>query len=104
MEEQHWRELLLARLGPLLQSRRVAFELNVLTDYGTDPLSGVASAVVSVAEQLAAAALVVSGHRKGSLAEWLLGSVSDFAIHRCAVPVVVLHAAPGGSGEQAQQA
>lgn len=44
-----------------------------------------------MAEKLDAAALVVCGHSKGTVAEWLLGSVSDFAAHHAAVPVVVLH-------------
>lgn len=49
--------------------------------------------LVSTADQLDAAALVlvVCGHRKGAFAEWLLGSVGDFAVHHSAVPVVVLH-------------
>lgn len=64
---------------------------NILIDYGSDMLSGVAGAVVSTAEQLNVAALVVCGHSKGTSAEWLLGSVSDFAVHHSAVPVVVLH-------------
>jgi hypothetical protein len=54
-------------------------------------LQGVAAAVVSTAERLNAAALVLCGHSKGTMAEWLLGSVSDFAAHHAAVPVVVLH-------------
>lgn len=91
VEESHWRDLLLQRFGPLLQANKVSFKLDVLTDYGTDPLAGVASAVVSTAEQLDAAALVVCGHSKGTFAEWLLGSVSDYAVHHAAVPVVVLH-------------
>lgn len=91
VEEGHWRDLLLQRFGPMLQSNHVNFQLDVLTDYGSDPLSGVAGAVVSTAEQLNAAALVVCGHSKGTFAEWLLGSVSDFAVHHSAVPVVVLH-------------
>lgn len=54
-------------------------------------MQGVASAVVATAEKLDAAALVVCGHSKGTVAEWLLGSVSDFAAHHATVPVVVLH-------------
>jgi len=91
IEESHWRDLLLERFGPMLQANQVNFQLDVLTDYGTDPLQGVASAVVLTAEKLDAAALVVCGHSKGTFAEWLLGSVSDFAVHHSAVPVVVLH-------------
>lgn len=79
------------RFGPLLQANKVNFQLDVLTDYGSDPLQGVAAAVVNTAEKLDAAALVVCGHSKGTFAEWLLGSVSDFAVHHAAVPVVVLH-------------
>lgn len=91
MEESHWRNVLLERFGPLLQANQVSFQLDVLTDYGSDPLQGVASAVVATAERLDAAALVVCGHSKGTFAEWLLGSVSDFAVHHASVPVVVLH-------------
>jgi nucleotide-binding universal stress UspA family protein len=101
VQEGLWRELLLERLGPLLQANAVDFRLDVLTDYGADPLQGVASAVVSTAERLGAAALVVSGHSKGQMVEWLLGSVSDFAVHHANVPVVVLHGAGGGGGEGA---
>jgi nucleotide-binding universal stress UspA family protein len=79
------------RFGPLLQANQVQFQLDVLTDYGSDPLQGVAAAVVANAERLGAAALVVCGHSKGTFAEWLLGSVSDFAVHHSGVPVVVLH-------------
>ncbi|WIA16917.1 hypothetical protein OEZ85_013843 [Tetradesmus obliquus] len=91
VEESHWRQLLLERLGPMLSSQGVNFQLDVITDYGSDPLQGVAAAVVATAERLNAAALVLCGHSKGTMAEWLLGSVSDFAAHHAAVPVVVLH-------------
>jgi hypothetical protein len=38
VEESHWRELLLERLGPMLSSQGVNFQLDVITDYGSDPL------------------------------------------------------------------
>jgi hypothetical protein len=38
VEEGHWRELLLERLGPMLSSQGVNFQLDVITDYGSDPL------------------------------------------------------------------
>lgn len=91
VEENQWRDLLLERFGPLLEANQVQFQLDVLTDFGADPLQGVAGAVVATAEHLDAAALVVYGHSKGTLAEWLLGSVSDYAVHHSSVPVVVLH-------------
>jgi nucleotide-binding universal stress UspA family protein len=91
LEENHWKDLLMERFGPVLTANQVNFQLDVLTDYGSDPLAGVAGAVVATAEGLDAAALVVCGHSKGTFAEWLLGSVSDFAVHHAAVPVVVLH-------------
>eukprot|EP00775_Hariotina_reticulata_P010737 gene10737-10893_t len=94
VEEDFWRDLLLKRLEPLFATNNIDYQLDVITDYGSDPLQGVAAAVVATAEQLKAAALVVCGHSKGTLAEWLLGSVSDYAAHHATVPVVVLH----GSG------
>lgn len=38
VEEGLWRELLLERLGPLLTAKGVNFQLDVITDYGSDPL------------------------------------------------------------------
>jgi hypothetical protein len=38
IEEGHWRELLLERLGPMLSSQGINFQLDVITDYGSDPL------------------------------------------------------------------
>jgi nucleotide-binding universal stress UspA family protein len=95
VEEDFWRELLLKRLEPLLAANNISFQIDVITDYGSDPLQGVAAAVVATAEQMNAAALVVCGHSKGTLAEWILGSVSDYAAHHAAVPVVVLHGSSG---------
>lgn len=91
VEEGQWRAILLDRLGPLLQSNKINFKIDVLTDYGTDPLQGISGTVVATAERLGAAALVLSGHSKGSVADWLMGSVGDYAAHHSGVPVVVLH-------------
>lgn len=79
------------RLSPLLQSNHIDFQVDILTDFGSDPMQGIAGTVVATAEKLEAAALVVCGHSKGTVADWLLGSVSDFAAHHAGVPVVVLH-------------
>ncbi|KAF8065766.1 LRRC1 [Scenedesmus sp. PABB004] len=84
--EDEWRALLLERLGPLLAAAGASFQLDVLTDYGADPLSGVGGAVVAAAERLRAAALVVCGHSHGTAADWLLGSpASAFALERIAM-------------------
>lgn len=91
VEEAAWRDVLMDRLGPALAARDVPYVLDVLTDFGPDPLSGVASAVVGAAAAVGAAALVLVGHRRDSITEWLLGSVCDFASRRAGVPVIVLH-------------
>lgn len=38
VEEGLWRQILLQRLGPLLTAKGVNFQLDVITDYGSDPL------------------------------------------------------------------
>ena len=91
MQEVKWRELLTQRFGPLLASYGAAHELDVITDYGSDPLEGIASAVCQMADRLDADALVLASHGKSSLMEWLLGSVTAYCARHCNRPVVVLH-------------
>ena len=43
------------------------------------------------AEQLNAAVLVMAKHNRGAVKEFFIGSVSNYALHHCKQPVLVLH-------------
>lgn len=45
-----------------------------------------------MANEVDATAVVVSSHRKSMLAEFMMGSISNFLVHQCDKPVIVLHA------------
>lgn len=93
-EEQQWRRILQQHYAPLVQQYDVPTCFDVITDVGED---NVAHTISHTAERLNAAALVLSAHGKGSLLEWLVGSVANYCAHHCRQPVVVLH----GSGRSA---
>mmetsp|Transcript_355 Transcript_355/g.944 ORF Transcript_355/g.944 Transcript_355/m.944 type:complete len:430 (-) Transcript_355:66-1355(-) len=58
----------------------------------------VGDAIVLKAEEVDAAAVVMASHGKSSLAEFFLGSITNFCTHHCTQPVVVLHNLPHASG------
>lgn len=91
VQEEQWRSNLATRFGPLLSLFGAQYQVDVVTDYGSDPLEGVAVSVSAMAERMGADALVLVNHGKGALMEWLLGSVSSYCAHHCSRPVVVLH-------------
>jgi nucleotide-binding universal stress UspA family protein len=53
--------------------------------------AGVGNTICDKAEELQAAAVVLSSHSKSRLAELLTGSMSNFLTHNCPRPVIVLH-------------
>jgi nucleotide-binding universal stress UspA family protein len=71
---------------------QVDFELNVLYEEGAAFGGGIGDRICELAEELNAAAVVVGAHRKSMLAEFMMGSISNFLVHQCSKPVVVLHA------------
>lgn len=78
------------------QERGIAHKLDVLVDYGTDPLGAIGNSVCTLADSLDAAAVVLAGHRHSAWVELMLGSVTNHVIHHCNKPVVVL---PGGGAK-----
>lgn len=54
--------------------------------------AGIGDNIVSMANEVDATAVVVSSHRKSMLAEFMMGSISNFLVHQCDKPVIVLHA------------
>jgi nucleotide-binding universal stress UspA family protein len=43
------------------------------------------------AQKLNAAVLLMAKHKRGALKEFFIGSVSNYALHHCKQPVLVLH-------------
>mmetsp|Transcript_38582 Transcript_38582/g.109113 ORF Transcript_38582/g.109113 Transcript_38582/m.109113 type:complete len:451 (+) Transcript_38582:278-1630(+) len=50
--------------------------------------------IVELAEECDAAAVVMASHNKSPLAEFFLGSITNFCSHHCPKPVVILHNLP----------
>lgn len=50
------------------------------------------SIVCKRAEQLNAAAVVMAKHNKGAMAEFFIGSVSNYCTHHSKAPVLIMHA------------
>lgn len=68
--------------------------MSVLLDEGIAFGGGVGDKVADKAEELDAAAVVVASHPKNRFTEFLMGSVSNFLVHHCPQPVLVLRAPP----------
>eukprot|EP00892_Ulva_mutabilis_P010199 jgi/Ulvmu1/7551/UM037_0095.1 len=70
----------------------VDYEFNVVCEEGAAFGAGIGDNIVSMAAEVDATAVVVSSHRKSMLAEFMMGSISNFLVHQCEKPVIVLHA------------
>lgn len=68
------------------------YEFNVVCEEGAAFGAGIGDNIVSMANDVDATAVVVSSHRKSMLAEFMMGSISNFLVHQCEKPVIVLHA------------
>jgi hypothetical protein len=64
----------------------------VLLEEGAAFGGGVGDKICKTVDRVDAAAVVVGAHRKSALAEFIMGSISNFLVHQCSVPVAVLHA------------
>mmetsp|Transcript_3120 Transcript_3120/g.8875 ORF Transcript_3120/g.8875 Transcript_3120/m.8875 type:complete len:399 (-) Transcript_3120:798-1994(-) len=62
------------------------------TEFETARMPG--DAIVELAEKFDAAAVVMASHSKNPLAELFHGSVTNFCLHNCSKPVVILHNVP----------
>ncbi|KAL3132973.1 hypothetical protein ABBQ38_006883 [Trebouxia sp. C0009 RCD-2024] len=60
----------------------------VKSDVDTDSIGNV---VCQRAEALAVVAVVISGHSKSEVGDFLMGSVTNFCLHHCKKPVLVVH-------------
>ena len=88
--------------GGIFRPAGVPFTIEIVREDPGDAggKAAVADRLCAAAQELGAAALVVAAHRRGALAEALVGSVADLCAHRCEAPVVVLHA-PGAESASA---
>eukprot|EP01025_Chloroclados_australasicus_P016324 TRINITY_DN1814_c0_g1_i2.p4 TRINITY_DN1814_c0_g1~~TRINITY_DN1814_c0_g1_i2.p4 ORF type:complete len:156 (+),score=15.35 TRINITY_DN1814_c0_g1_i2:696-1163(+) len=60
----------------------------IKSEVDTDSIGGV---VCRKAEELEACAVVMAKHQKSKVTEFFLGSVTNYCMHRCRIPVVVVH-------------
>ena len=58
------------------------------SELDTDSIGNV---VCQRAEALAVTAVVVAGHNKSRVGDFLMGSVTNFCMHHCKKPVLVVH-------------
>jgi Universal stress protein family len=70
---------------------QVNHEFHCLFEDGSRFEAGVGDRICEIADDKQAAAVIVSAHRKSMLSEFMLGSTSNFLVHSCARPVVVLY-------------
>lgn len=71
---------------------QVDYGFSVLCEEGAAFGAGIGDNIVRMANDVDATAVVVSSHRKSMLAEFMMGSISNFLVHQCEKPVIVLHA------------
>ena len=76
------------RFEPLMSAARAEHAFEVVR-FLTDAAS-VGDAVSRRASELGAALVALSGHRKGKIAKWLLGSVTEEVVARCSIPVLIV--------------
>lgn len=58
------------------------------SEVDTDSIGNV---VCQRAEALAVAAVVIAGQRKSKVGDFLMGSITNFCLHHCKKPVLVVH-------------
>lgn len=77
------------RLLPMLGDMQPEPVVHVVkSEVDTDSIGNV---VCQRAEALAVAAVVIAGHRKSKVGDFLMGSVTNFCTHHCKKPVLVVH-------------
>lgn len=74
----------------------IPFDLDVVVEVLPDARASISGAICDVAEDRQAAAVVIAGYGKGPIAEFLLGSVTNYVTHHCTRPTVVFHSAATG--------
>jgi len=87
-------------MSDLVQDATVADASDVDGEEAFDTPQMVGDVIVGKAEEVNAAAVVMASHNKSSLAEFFLGSITNFCTHHCTKPVVVLHNLPHGPGDE----
>lgn len=75
----------LARLPPHIQTTPIVHIVKSETD-----TSSVGHIICQKAEEIHAACILMGNHNKGPLAEFFMGSVSQYVTHHCKVPVVIM--------------
>ncbi|KAG1670773.1 hypothetical protein FOA52_014001 [Chlamydomonas sp. UWO 241] len=88
--EDHAREYLTSTFVPVLEEKKVPYQVEIVR-FATDNES-IGAVVCKRAAQLNAAAVVMAKHTRGSIAEFIVGSVTSYCTHNCASPVLVMHA------------
>ena len=71
---------------------QVPYTVHIVGEEGAAFGGGVGDKVNALAEDLDATLIVVAAHRKSALAEFIMGSISNFLVHSSLLPVLVLHA------------
>lgn len=96
-EELHAvREAVTRRIREKLRDTAIPFDLDVVVEVLPDARASISGAICDVAEDRQAAAVVIAGYGKGPIAEFLLGSVTNYVTHHCTRPTVVFHSAATG--------
>jgi len=90
-QESAWRsdaeKYIHQKLVPILSASQVPFTTDVVA-YETDT-SSVGEIICERATEQRAAAVIMASHGKGRVKEFFIGSVTNYCLHRCKVPVVI---------------
>lgn len=74
---------------PYLDSLQIPYHVEVVRSCTDNDSIG--ALVCKRAQQLNVAVLLMAKHNRGAVKEFFLGSVSNYALHHCKQPVLVLH-------------
>jgi nucleotide-binding universal stress UspA family protein len=109
IQEAAWRAdaeaYLRRKIYPVIEAAGLRYTAEVVA-YETDNTS-VGEIVCERAAEMDAAAVIMASHGKSRIREFFIGSVTNYALHRCKRPVIVFRAPPeakeerGGGAEEA---
>jgi structural maintenance of chromosome 2 len=87
--EEHAQEFIKERFETKLTELKIPYQVEIVR--GCVDNDSIGALLCRRAEQLNAAVLLMAKHNRGAVKEFFIGSVSNYALHHCKQPVLVLH-------------
>ncbi|WIA13620.1 hypothetical protein OEZ86_006880 [Tetradesmus obliquus] len=87
--EEHAQEFIRERFEKRLETLRIPYQVDIVR--GCVDNDSIGALVCRRAEGIDAVAVVMAKHSRGTIKEFFIGSVTNYACHHCKQPVLVLH-------------